>query len=119
MIIREIINILKQDTELTDNVFMNDTDYIGECIVYSYSQLTNNGIIAQSRLEIDCINKNYEQGYIMLEKVQELLLTLGDRKLTENIIEITQNGGGYVYDKNVNLHKFKAIFSIKERGRYK
>lgn len=126
MIIKEILNILKQDERLTElleatsqdrKIYMNETSYIGDCLVYTFTQLTNDSIKAQSRIEIDCISSDFERGSFILKRVQELLLTKGDEPATENIIEITQNGGGYLFDKEIKLHKLKAIFSIKERVR--
>lgn len=126
MVIREILDILKQDTELTElleatsqnrKIYMNETTFQGDCIVYTYTQLTNDKVKAQSRIEIDCISSDYEKSSLILTRVQELLLTLGDEPATENIIEIIQNGGGHLFDKEIKLHKLKAIFSIKEKVR--
>ncbi len=126
MIIKEILNILKQDERLTElleatsqnrKIYMNETTFQGDCIVYTYTQLINDKIKAQSRIEVDCISSDYEKGSLILKRVQELLLTLGDEPATENIIEINQNGGGHLFDKEIKLHKLKAIFSIKEKVR--
>lgn len=126
MIIKEILNILKQDERLTElleatsqdrKIYMNETSYIGDCLVYTFTQLTNDSIKAQSRIEIDCISPDFERGSSILKRVQELLLTTGDEPATKNIIEITQNGGGHLFDKEIKLHKLKAIFSIKEKVR--
>lgn len=126
MIIKEILNILKQDERLTElleatsqdrKIYMNETSYKDNCLVYTFTQLTNDSIKAQSRIEIDCISSDFERGLSILKRVQELLLTLGDEPATENIIEINQNGGGHLFDKEIKLHKLKAIFSIKEKVR--
>lgn len=126
MIIKEILNILKQDERLTElleatsqdrKIYINETSYKGNCLVYTFTQLTNDSVKAQSRFEIDCISPDFERCSFILKRVQDLLITLGDEPLTNNIIEISQNGGGYLFDKEIKLHKLKAIFSIKERVR--
>lgn len=126
MVIREILNILKQDEQLTEllqatnqdrKIYMNETSFKGDCIVYTYTPLTNDSVKAQSRIEIDCISTDFERCSIILKRVQDLLLTTGDESATENIIEIIQNGGGHLFDKEIKLHTLKAIFSIKEKVR--
>lgn len=126
MAVKEILAILKADqllkellgASITDSkIYLNDTINKNDSIVYKYVLLSNDAIKVQSRLEIDCISSNYEKGMQILTKVQQLLLTSGDTPLTNKLIEVTQNGGGYVFDKTIKVHKFKAIFILKERTR--
>lgn len=126
MEIKEILDILKNDLSLNEllgastdyaKIFLNNTLVKDNCITYKYVPLLNDAIKMQSRLEIDCISSNYENAMQILKRVQELLLTIGDAPLRNNLIEITQNGGGYVFDEEIKVHKFKAIFILKERTR--
>lgn len=126
MTVEETLTILKSDkllkelleASITDSkIYLNDTTSRDNSITYKYIPLINDAIKMQSRLEIDCISSNYEKGMQILTRVQKLLLTTGDAPLTNNLIEITQNGGGYVFDKDIKIHKIKAIFILKERMR--
>lgn len=126
MIVREILTIWKNDAELnkllksTKNdprIYMNEPVYTGDCLVYNFTPLLSDGVISQSRIEVDCYSSDYAKSYEILKTVERLMVTVGDNPRTENIISIEKNGGGYVFDKNVKYHMFKAIFSVKERVR--
>lgn len=122
MILDEILSILKNDTELTfilkptetdKKIYMYETTRSNNCIVYNFIPVTDDGIKAQSRLDITCISKNYDTAYIMLERIKQLLITIADDHLTNNILTIEQNGGGSLKDGEV--HKLKAFFVVKYR----
>lgn len=126
MVIREVLNIWKNDTDLKrllkstvsdPRIYMNAPVYTGDCIVYSFTPLISDGVTAQSRIEVDCYSSDYTKSYEILKTIEKLMVTVGDDPRTENILSIEKNGGGYVFDKNVKYHMFKAIFSIKERVR--
>lgn len=126
MVVREILNILKADQELkellkpivTDGKFyLESTSTKDEGVVYKYAQITNDGVKAQSRFEVDCISSNYVTAYDTVERIKNLLITLGDSSLSRQIIDVKQNGGGYMFEKELKLHIFKAIFILKERVR--
>lgn len=116
MIVKDILNILK--AEITTPVYANGHVYDSDCLVYSYAPLTSNGVINQSRIEFDCISSDYAKGFELLQTVRKVLLTVGDKQLNDIILNIEQNGGGYIFDDKIKVHIFKAIFSVKEKVRH-
>lgn len=85
---------------------------------YVYTQLTNDKIKAQSRFELTAICSNYENAIAAIDAAKAVLLTKGDNALNDDILEITQNGGGSLYNAATETYHQKAIFIIKykERG---
>lgn len=114
MILKEIISILKT---LNYPLYPFGSDIIEDCIVYNFVPLTSDKIKEQNRLEITVISKDIETGLIILEKIKGLLLTLGDNKLTDDILEISLNGGGSLENLETNTFHFKAFFIVKNRYR--
>lgn len=126
MIVKEILDILKNDAELKQllnatksdpKIYANNALYVGDCLTYEFTPLINNGVLVQSRIEINCYSSNYAKCYEILQAVQRLLITVGDSQLTNTILTIEQNGGGYLYDEKIKVHMFKAIFSVREKAR--
>ena len=52
-----------------------------------------------------------------MERVKQLLLTVGDAKLNDEILNVSLNGGGVLFDEQTGQHILKAyfIFVSKER----
>lgn len=126
MVVKDILDILRNDTELKQllnatkldpKIYTTGRIYSGDCLVYSYVPLISDGVIIQSRIEINCYSSDYVKGYKLLRAVQRLLITVGDSTLNNTILNIEQNGGGYIFDENIKVHMFKAIFSIQEKAR--
>ena len=115
MVLNDILLILNNDSELktlVSGVYAFGTDVIPS-IVYEYSELTNNKVVGQARLTLTIITKDYEINQKAYKRVKQLLLTLGDEKLNNEILEIALNGGGTLYNKESSTIHNKAIFIVK------
>lgn len=123
MILDDILEKLENDNELklllkstpyNTGIYLNITDK-SDSIVYRYNNLTSDGVKEQNRLEISCLSKDYVKANQILDRVKTILLTIGDNQFNEDILEITLNGGGYLFEVDTNNHIIKAIFIVKNR----
>lgn len=123
--LNEILDILKADNTLSSllgatvkdsHIYMNrgksDT-----CISYRYTLISSDGIKAQSKLEINCVSTEYRKAENMLNRVKQLLITVGDKQLNNDILDVALNGGGTLFEEETERHILKAyfIFTIRER----
>ena len=104
--VSEIISILSNDTTLraligstiTDTrIYPLKTMNNYDCIVYKNFPVSDNGVKVQERMEINIIASTYKKALDIAERVNELLLTIGDTPLTSTVLEVELNGGGINY----------------------
>lgn len=123
--LNEILNILKADSELysllgatvkDSHIYMNQGK-AETCISYKYTLISSDGIKAQSKLEINCISTEYGKAENTLNRVKQLLITVGDNQLNNDILNVALNGGGNLFEEETERHIIKAyfIFTIRER----
>ena len=91
------------------------SEEIEDCIVYNFVPVSSDKIKEQNRLEITVIALSVGKGLEMLEEIKEALLTLGDQNKTDNILEISLNGGGSLENIETKTFHFKAFFIVKSR----
>lgn len=122
MILIELITILKNDTILktllkatVTNTKIMPMPLLTDGIGYNFITLTNDGIKEQSQFELTIINTDLLRCYEIKEQVDKLLITIGDTPLTNNILEVSQNGGGSYYDDDLKFYKLKANYTILSR----
>ena len=123
--LNDILQILKSDSELRGILKPTAADskiymYKGKsetCISYKYSMISSDGIKAQNKLEINFISSDYTKSEQMLNRVKKLLLTVGDERLNENILNVGLNGGGTLYDEITGQHIIKAYFILTTKER--
>lgn len=123
--LNDILEILKTDNELSELLQSTITDskiymYKGKtetCISYKYMLISSDGVKAQSKLELNCISPDYGKAERMLNRVKQLLITVGDNQLNNDILTVSQNGSGILFDEETQQHTIKAyfIFTIRER----
>lgn len=125
MILDDILQRLEDDTELKSllnsssnntGIYLNKTDKT-DSITYRFINLTSDAIKEQNRLEISCLSQDYLKVNAILERVKEILLTVGDEQFDNDVLEITLNGGGYLFDEDTKNHIVKAFFIVKNRYR--
>lgn len=114
MILDELLGLLKP---LGYDIHPFGSDNIKECIVYNFVPLTCDKVKEQNRLEITVISKSMRKGLEMIKQIKDVLLTLGDDPKTNNILEVTLNGGGSLENLETNTFHFKAFFIVKSRYR--
>lgn len=117
----EVIAILIQDEVLKrlgiKIYHESERPSIQECLVYDFYNIQDNGIKAIDALNITCIAFDLDKSLAIMERVKKLLITIGDNQLTNKIIKVTQNGGGYISNKmpSQTTHHQKATFNITRR----
>lgn len=118
----ELYNILKNDQQLSTLLGASLTDskiypYKNEngdkCITYNYITLTSDKIKEQVRYEVRVFVIDILEGQQILKRVKDILLTLGDNQLTNEIIEVNVNGGiTPLFDKDTGLYTIGLFFSL-------
>lgn len=117
----EVIGILMNDKQLKSLVSgiypFGEGSTVSECIVYEFYTASDNGIKATDVLMIDAIGFSIGKALAIIERVKDLLLTLGDEKLTNKVLKVEQNGGGSLKNVvgNKTLYYQKATFNITRR----
>lgn len=93
------------------------TEDIEDTILYKFYPVSNDGVVSQDRLEITVISQDLKQGYTILDKVKQSLLTVGDNQFNEDILTISLNGGGALENLSTNTYHLKAYFIVTTRFR--
>lgn len=124
--INTIIDVIKSDNEIISllsptisnpKIYNTSTIYIGDCIIYNYINLIDDGIRVQDRLEITACSKDEDKAREIIDRVKQLIITVADSQKVNGILEITQNGGGKLFDEDTKLSKLKAYFTIKAKSK--
>lgn len=119
--IQEVITLLRTQTNY-EYYFDATKDLKKDVVVYNYYDSVDNGIYKESRLELHIIVKGVDEAAIirseeMYKTINKVLITVADNKLTENILEVEQNGGGLLTDYNTKtIHKI-MYYNIRMKGR--
>lgn len=112
----EIIQTLLNSEELNvlvgNHIHPNYTTYTGDCIVYTYSTISNDRAAKRQRLTLTIIANDLEKADEIETCVCALLLTLGDAPFSRNIVNIKQNGGGDLFDTARNKNHRIMYFDI-------
>lgn len=127
MVLIDILTILQSDSELQSLLegTTEDKKIYGfsttklKSIVYDYVDLTSNKIVGQARLTltINTLKVDYSLNMQIISKVKQLLLTLGDKQLNNDILTVEQNGGGMLENQETSTIHNKIIFTIKYKER--
>lgn len=118
----EVIGILIQDEILKalgiKIYHESEAPSIQECIIYDFYNIQDNGVKAIDLLNVTCIAFDLDKSLAIIGRVKELLITTGDNLLTNKIIKVAQNGGGYISNKmpGQTTHHQKATFNITRRS---
>ena len=122
MVLIELITILKNDATLktllkatVTNTKIMPMPLLTDGIGYTFIPLTSDGVKEQSQFELTIINTDLLRCYEIKEQLDELLITIGDTPLTNSILEVGQNGGGYYFDGDLKMFKLKANYTILSR----
>lgn len=118
--LKPILDLLNGDNYLSSTLTAITGAYGREIpfVRYNYAPLTNDGIKAQARLELTAVANNIGQSLEIIDKINKVLLTIGDAELTSDIKVVSQNGGGQLFNEDTGTWHTKAIYTIlyKERG---
>lgn len=125
MVLNDVLEILQNDAELSELLKPTANDskiyaYRGQadtCIAYRLTPVSSDGIKAQDKLEINCISTDYATAENILSRVKDLILTVGDEKLNDEILTVSLNGGGILFDEKTEQHILKAYFVLVTKER--
>ncbi len=67
---------------------------VGKGLTYEFYVSLNDGIKAKWHLSVTAISYSLAETIEILNKVNELLLTIGDSSFSNKVLSIKQNGGG-------------------------
>lgn len=111
-ILQELLALLKDVGTIYNNEGKGSN-----CIFYRFTPLISDGIIGQSRFEITVCNEKQSESLKKLDQIKRLLITVGSQQKTDNTLTIALAGGGYFFDKDIDSHCYKAIFSVSNKER--
>ena len=118
----EIIAIIKSDAVLKSLVGNNIVPFgqsgIVECLMYEFSPSQNNKAKVVDRLNLTSVAFSISKAKQILDRVNEIILTLGDTKLTNKIKKVSLNGGGSLSNQvgDKTMYHFKAYFNVTRRA---
>ena len=119
-----VINILKEDsalaallgtTEADSCIYPFFSDEVKDCFVYSYSDVSADGVKRTRKLELTAISRSYKKALEMQGRAQALLITLGDAPLLPDVLKVVLNGGGSLYNEVTETYHVKGYFYLTER----
>ena len=107
--IRTIIREIEAQTKLP--MFPSITDSIGECIVYSYEPVSDNGVVRKDRLTLRIIAETLPKVNEIDDMLRNILITIGDEKKIEGIFDCYVSGGGVLRDTDTHYyHSIKYYY---------
>lgn len=122
MVLVDLISTLKNDKTLKSLLNATITEskiHPMPCnedgISYNYNDLTNDALVRQSQFKATIIHDDLMKCYEIKERVDNLLITLGDQSFNKDIMSIAQTGGGFFYDADLQKYKVVTIYTIQER----
>lgn len=86
-----------------------------EGVSYKFVPIASDGVKRQDRLEITVIHPDYEIAVAILERIKKLLITVGDKPFNNQILKITQNGGGAIENHDTHNINLLCFFIVKSR----
>lgn len=98
-------------------------NYYGACIddldtiVYTIIPQIADTVKEEYRLEITAISKDFVKAMNILDDVKKVILTSGDKSLTDNILSVVQTGGGNIYNYETETHHFKGYFILNVKNK--
>lgn len=122
MVLEELLNILEADIILatllkTDvlNSKIMPMPLITNGIGFSFIPLMNDGTKIQSVFELTIANVISNKCYEIKDRIDSLLITIGNDNLTSTIQSVSQNGGGFYYDADLKMYKLKTNYAVISR----
>ena len=110
---KDIISAIETATGLPVKPFGTNT--IENCIVYKFNTVSDNGTVAQMKLELNIITKTIAEAVSIEAAIKTALVTVGDSKKLAGYNSAAVNGGGSLYnDETKTVHTFLYIIFTKK-----
>lgn len=117
----ELISILLSNAELQTLTGGNMAPF-GQLrpqkgLTYSFNSVSDNGVKSTDRLTLTSVGYTIDESLNILNKAKSLLITVGDDKLTDNVLKVKQNGGGNITNvvDGKTMYHFTAILDVTRR----
>lgn len=114
-LIQLLINDPVINAMIGSHIYANATTYMGDCIVYEFYPVSNDKIKKHSRLKITIIAQDIAHTEMIENRVNDVILTLGDEKLVADILHVEQNGGGTLFDAERNKQHRILYYDVLQR----
>ncbi len=120
--IKEVVSILNNSAALQalfdgmNRIYPYTTDYLGDCVIYQVFPQSDNKAVNKIRIQISIIADTLDKALSVESIIKKLLLTIGDEPLTQNILQVEQNGGGSLFDYGRNKYHHYMYFDITGRS---
>ena len=113
MILSSLLGAIQQATGLAPSAYQ--TDRVGQpAITYSFYRVSDNGAVAQYRLQVRVFGRTQVEALEIEEKIADSLVTLGDG--TKFGCSISSNGGGALMDADTNTPQVLTYFDVTTRS---
>lgn len=115
----ELLQFVLNDDEIKElfgnHIYTNMSDYLGDCMIYSFHTITSDNITEHVRLQFTIITTTMDKSLRAEEALKRCLLTFADESKTNTIKQVALNGGGVLYDANRNKTHRVCYFDILKR----
>lgn len=116
MVLNKLIGRLKANEALTAFIGSRIEPYYIEGfedgIIYSLTPLSDNGIVRTDRLEIHIVAAQMATLHAIDNIVRNILLTIGDEPLEDDVLQVALNGGGTMEDLATNTKHLITYYTI-------
>jgi len=113
-VLENVIGLINSATGL--EVKALDTDNANDCIVYQYYTVSDNGAVAQVKLQLRIIAHSLNDVLSYEKQIKNVLLCAGDISKVEGVKSIELNGGGTLKDYETNTIQNILYFIITKRS---
>lgn len=110
MMIPKILADIKEATGL--NVYSEKSTHKADCIVYSLIKRYDDGAVAQWQLTIKILTNSTKTALETQDIIDNLLVVKGDEKKYPEIYECAQDGGGDVWDPELQLYQHIVYYTF-------
>lgn len=113
MVLENLLRVIEEATAIAPRAFQ--TDKVGEpSIVYSFYRASDNGAVAQYRLQLRVFGRTMSEAAELEQKASKALITVGDE--TSFGCSIESNGGGSMIDAETNTPQLITYFDVVSRS---
>lgn len=110
---KDIIKAIETATQIPVKPFGTET--IEKCICYTIYPISDDGVVAQDRLELRLITNTLSEADELKKAILKILLTIGDTE-KYNYKSCIVNGGGQLKDFNTNTIHTILYFVITRKS---
>lgn len=111
----ETLKSILKPTPKFPKFYLLSTNDISDCIVYTWGQVSSDGIIKEYRLKVTAITVDTEVGFEIMKVIDKELITVGDTSKHYKILQCNQNGEGLIEDHERGVVHTTRYYYIKSK----